>query len=210
MSVLKCNSKLDAATMEAIEHAAEEIRSGNLVVYPTDTVYGIGANPFDQVAVKKLFLAKNRPFDMPLTLAVADKDMVEQIAIMTKPVEKLIDAFLPGPLTIITNKNPNVPDMVTSMSFKVGIRIPEDPVALELIKRTGPIIATSANLHSQPDATSVEDAQAAFGDKVSTYLDKGISGTGRPSTIVWISDNKIEIIRQGDITKKQIEDALYA
>ena len=198
MSVLKCNSKLDAATIEAIEKAAEDIRSGNLVVYPTDTVYGIGANPFDQVAVKKLFLAKNRPFDMPLTLAVADKDMVEQIAIMTKPVEKLIDAFLPGPLTIITNKNPNVPDMVTSMSFKVGIRIPEDPVALELIKRTGPIIATSA------------DAQAAFGDKVSTYLDKGVSGTGRPSTIVWISDNKIEIIRQGDITKKQIEDALYA
>lgn len=210
MSVLKCNSKLDSATIEAIEKAAEDIRSGNLVVYPTDTVYGIGANPFDQVAVKKLFLAKNRPFDMPLTLAVADKDMVEQIAIMTKPVEKLIDAFLPGPLTIITNKNPNVPDMVTSMSFKVGIRIPEDPVALELIKRTGPIIATSANLHSQPDATSVDDAQAAFGDKVSTYLDKGVSGTGRPSTIVWISDNKIEIIRQGDITKKQIEDALYA
>lgn len=210
MNVLKCNSNLDAATIEAIDKAAADVKAGNLVVYPTDTVYGIGANPFDQVAVKKLFIAKNRPFDMPLTIAVADKDMIEQIAIMTKPVEKLIDAFLPGPLTIITNKNPNVPDMVTSMSFKVGIRIPEDPVALELIKRTGPIIATSANLHSQPDATSVEEAKAAFGDKVSTYLDKGISGTGRPSTIVWISDNKVEIIRQGDISKKQIEDALYA
>lgn len=210
MKVLKCNSNLDRASLDAIEQAAEDIRAGNLVVYPTDTVYGIGANPFDQVAVKKLFVAKNRPFDMPLTVAVADKDMVEQIAVMTKPVEKLIDAFLPGPLTIITNKNPNVPDIVTSMSFKVGIRIPEDPVALELIRRTGPIIATSANLHSHPDAVSVEQAEKEFGDKVSTYLDKGVSGTGRPSTIVWICDNKIEIIRQGDISKKQIEDALYA
>ena len=210
MKVLKCNSNLDSASLDAIEQAAEDIRAGNLVVYPTDTVYGIGANPFDQVAVKKLFVAKNRPFDMPLTVAVADKDMVEQIAVMTKPVEKLIDAFLPGPLTIITNKNPNVPDIVTSMSFKVGIRIPEDPVALELIRRTGPIIATSANLHSHPDAVSVEQAEKEFGDKVSTYLDKAVSGTGRPSPIVWICDNKIEIIRQGDISKKQIEDALYA
>ena len=105
MNVLKCNSALDAATLEAIDKAVVEINAGNLVVYPTDTVYGIGANPFDQIAVKKLFLAKNRPFDMPLTVAVADKDMIEQVIIMTKPVEKLIDAFLPGPLTIITNKN---------------------------------------------------------------------------------------------------------
>ena len=210
MRILKCNSALDQATLDAIQIAADDIRAGELVVYPTDTVYGIGANIFDQVAVKKLFVAKNRPFDMPLSVAVADKDMVEQIAIMTKPVEKLIDAFLPGPLTIITKKNPNVPDIVTSMSNKVGIRIPNDPLDLELIKRTGPIVATSANLHSNPDALTVEEAVADFGDKVSTYLDEGPCGTGHPSTIVWISDNQIEIIRQGDITKKQIEDALYA
>ena len=150
MRVLKCNPGLDAATMEAIEAAAEDIRAGELVVYPTETVYGIGADIYNQKAIKNLFVAKNRPFDMPLSVAVADKDMVEQIAVMTRPVEKLIDAFLPGPLTIITKKNPNVPDIVTSTSFKVGIRIPDDPVALELVKRTGPIVATSANLHSPP------------------------------------------------------------
>lgn len=210
MRILKCNSTLDQATLDAIQAAAEDIRAGELVVYPTDTVYGIGANIFDQVAVKKLFIAKNRPFDMPLSVAVADKSMVEQIAVMTKPVEKLIDAFLPGPLTIITKKNPNVPDIVTSMSNKVGIRIPNDPLDLELIKQTGPIVATSANLHGKPDALTVNDAVTDFGDKVSTYLDKGPCGTGHPSTIVWISDNQVEIIRQGDITKKQIEDALYA
>ena len=210
MSVLKCNKEMDAETISAIEQAAADIKAGQLVVYPTETVYGIGANIYDQVAIKKLFVAKNRPFDMPLSVAVADKDMVEQIAIMTKPVEKLIDAFLPGPLTIITKKNPNVPDIVTSMSFKVGIRIPDDPVALELIRRTGPIVATSANLHSHKDATTAEEAIADFGDSVATYLDEGHTPTGRPSTIVWISGDEMEIIRQGDITKEQIEAVLNA
>lgn len=210
MKILKCTNDIDAGSIAAIEQAAADVEQGHLVVYPTETVYGIGANPFDQVAIKKLFVAKKRPFDMPLSVAVCDKDMVEQIAIMSRPVEKLIDAFLPGPLTIITDKNPNVPDMVTSMSHKVGIRIPDNPIALELIKRTGPLVATSANLHSHPDATTVEEAVDDFGDSVSTYLDNGPTGTGRPSTIVWISDNMVEIIRQGDISKKQIEDALYA
>ena len=210
MRVLKCNNDLDAETISAIETAAADVAAGHLVVYPTETVYGIGADIYNQVAIKKLFVAKNRPFDMPLSVAVADKDMVEQIAVMTKPVEKLVDAFLPGPLTIITKKNPNVPDIVTSMSFKVGIRIPDDPVALELIKRTGPIVATSANLHSHKDAITAEEAIADFGDSVSTYLDKGHTPTGRPSTIVWISGDEMEIIRQGDISKEQIEAVLNA
>ena len=210
MRVLNCSVNLNMETLAAIEQAVADVQAGHLIVYPTETVYGIGANPFDQVAIKKLFVAKKRPFDMPLSVAVSDKDMVEQIAIMSRPVEKLIDAFLPGPLTIITDKNPNVPDMVTAMSHKVGIRIPDNPVALELIRRTGPLVATSANLHSHPDATTVDDAVRDFGESVSTYLDSGPTGTGRPSTIVWISENKLEIIRQGDISKKQIEDALYA
>ena len=190
--------------------AAEDLMNGDLVVYPTETVYGIAADIFNQKAVKNLYMAKNRPFDMPLSVAVSDKDMVETIALMTRPVEKLIDAFLPGPLTIITDKNPNVPDMVTAMSHKVGIRIPDNPIALELIKRTGPLVATSANLHSHPDATTVDEAVKDFGESVTTYLYDGTTGTGRPSTIVWISEGKVEIIRQGDISKKQIEDALYA
>ena len=210
MRILRCNNELDATTKENIILAADDLTEGNLVVYPTETVYGIAADIFNQKAVKNLYVAKNRPFDMPLTVAVANKDMVENIAIMTRPVEKLIDAFLPGPLTIITDKNPNVPDMVTAMSHKVGIRIPDNPIALELIKRTGPLVATSANLHSHPDATTVQEAQKEFGESVTTYLDDGTTGTGRPSTIVWISEGKVEIIRQGDISKKQIEDALYA
>lgn len=209
MQILKCNDNLDQETIKNIGIAAEAIKEGELVVYPTETVYGIAADIFNQKAVKDLYLTKNRPFDMPLSVAVADKDMVENIAVMTRKVEKLIDAFLPGPLTIITKKDPSVSNIVTSMSQKVGIRIPDNKVALELIRQSEvPIIATSANLHSHPDAVKVEDAIRDFGDSVPYYLDAGACTLGKPSTIVWIMDDEVEIIRQGAITKQQIEDVL--
>ena len=211
MRILRCNNEIDATTRENITMAADDLMDGELVVYPTETVYGIAADIFNQKAVKNLYLAKKRPFDMPLTVAVSSKDMVENIAIMTRPVEKLIDAFLPGPLTIITRKDPNVPDIVTSMSQKVGIRIPDNKVAIELIKEfDGPIVATSANLHSHPDAVDIDTAVEDFGESVKTYLDNGPCTLGKPSTIVWIMDDKVEVIRQGEITQKQIEDVLNA
>lgn len=209
MQILKCNDQLDQETLKNISIAAEAIKDGKLVVYPTETVYGIAADIFNQKAIKDLYLAKNRPFDMPLSVAVADKEMVQNIAVMTKKVEKLIDAFLPGPLTIITKKDSSVSDIITSMSQKVGIRIPDNKVALELIRQAErPIIATSANLHSHPDAVNVQDAVRDFGETVPYYLDSGACTLGKPSTIVWIMDDEVEIIRQGAITKQQIEDVL--
>ena len=211
MRILRCNSEIDATTKENIINAADDLAEGNLVVYPTETVYGIAADIFNEKAVKNLYIAKKRPFDMPLTVAVSGKDMVENIAIMTRPVEKLIDAFLPGPLTIITKKDPNVPDIVTSMSQKVGIRIPDNKVAIKLIEEFGgPIVATSANLHSHPDSVNIDTAINDFGESVKTYLDNGPCTLGKPSTIVWIMDDKFEIIREGEITAKQIEDVLNA
>jgi len=211
MRILRCNNEIDATTRENIIMAADDLTEGELVVYPTETVYGIAADIFNQKAVKNLYLAKRRPFDMPLTVAVSSKDMVENIAVMTRPVEKLIDAFLPGPLTIITRKDPNVPDIVTSMSQKVGIRIPDNKVAIQLIKEfDGPIVATSANLHSHPDSVNIDPAVEDFGESVKTYLDNGPCTLGKPSTIVWIMDDKVEVIRQGEITQKQIEDVLNA
>ena len=209
MQILKCNDQLDQETLKNIGIAAEAIKDGKLVVYPTETVYGIAADIFNQKAIKDLYLAKNRPFDMPLSVAVADKEMVQNIAVMTKKVEKLIDAFLPGPLTIITKKDSSVSDIITSMSQKVGIRIPDNKVALELIRQAErPIIATSANLHSHPDAVNVQDAVRDFGETVPYYLASGACTLGKPSTIVWIMDDEVEIIRQGAITKQQIEGVL--
>lgn len=193
---------------DGILHAAEEIADGKLVVYPTETVYGIGADIYNPVAVKNLFIAKKRPFDMALSVAVSDKNMMEKIAVLNENADKLIDAFLPGPLTIIIEKQPDVSDMVTSGSKKVGVRIPDNKVAIDLIKRTGPIVATSANTHSKPDSLSIQESIDDFGESVSLYLDAGDSPLGHPSTIIWLNKDEVEIIRPGGIAVEEIEAIL--
>jgi len=204
----ECTNVFDKKYESVIQEAAAEIAAGNLIVYPTETVYGIGADIFNEVAVKNLYLAKHRPFDMALSVAVSDRKMMESIAVMDENADKLVKAFLPGPLTIIIEKKPDVPDLVTASSKKVGIRIPDHPVAIEIAKKTGPIVATSANLHSHPDATDINSAVKDLGSSVSMYIDSGDSKLRRPSTIVWIMNGEVEILRQGAITIKQIEDVL--
>ena len=210
MRVLKCDCSkgLNDNCIQAAMSAAEDIAAGNLIVYPTDTVYGIGADIYNEVAVKNLYLAKRRPFDMALSVAVADRKMMESVAILNETADKLIKAFLPGPLTIIIKKNPEAPDIVTAGSQKVGIRIPDHPIALEIARRSGPIVATSANIHFQPDAIDIGMATAALGNSVSTYIDAGHSPSGKPSTIIWIKDKEYEIIRQGPITEDMIKEVL--
>ncbi len=210
MRVLKCDCSkgLNDNCIQAAMSAAEDIAAGNLIVYPTDTVYGIGADIYNEVAVKNLYLAKRRPFDMALSVAVADRKMMESVAILNETADKLIKAFLPGPLTIIIKKNPEVPDIVTAGSQKVGTRIPDHPIALEIARRSGPIVATSANIHFQPDAIDIGMATAALGNSVSTYIDAGHSPSGKPSTIIWIKDKEYEIIRQGPITEDMIKEVL--
>jgi L-threonylcarbamoyladenylate synthase len=212
MRIMKCDCA-DASGPDlesAIGEAAKEVAAGNLIVYPTETVYGIGADIFNEVAVKNLFLAKRRPFDMALSVAVSDKSMMEKIAVLDETAEKLVDAFLPGPLTIIIEKRQEVPDLVTSTSKKVGIRMPDHPVAQGIVKRTGPLVATSANLHSHPDAVDIGTAVKDLGSSVNLYVDSGPSRLKKPSTIVWIMNGEVEIIRQGAITIKNIEGVLDA
>lgn len=203
-----CSNGLDADCSEACRAAAETISASGLIVYPTDTVYGIGASIYDEHAVSNLFIAKHRPFDMALSVAVYDKAMIEKIAVLNENAEKLIDAFLPGPLTIIIKKRDDVPELVTACSDKVGIRIPDHPIAREIARLAGPIVATSANTHSKPDAVDIDMATTAFGESVATYIDAGPSPGGKPSTIVWIKDDEYEIIRQGEITEEMIEKVL--
>lgn len=211
MKTIKCKCQEGCGlSKDELDNVVDDIISGELVVYPTETVYGIGACIYNEPAVKKLYMAKNRPFDMPLSVAVSDKEMMRSVAELDERAEKLVDAFLPGPLTIIIKKRPEVPDIVTSMSEKVGIRIPDHPIALEIIRRTGPIVATSANLHSHPDAVKVDEAVKDLGENVSTYVDCGPCNLGKPSTIVWLMGDEMEIVRQGAITKQQIEDVLNA
>ena len=210
MKIIKCDysQQWDMQCDDAVATAAEDIAAGKLVVYPTETVYGIGADIYNEAAVKNLYISKKRPFDMPLSVAVSDKAMLEKVAVINENADKLIKAFMPGPITIIVKKQPNVPDIVTSSSQKVGVRIPDNRFALELARRTGPIVATSANLHSHPDAVDVNAAITDFGDAVDTYIDSGACTLGKPSTIVWLMDKQVEIIRQGAIPADKIKEVL--
>src|SRR5512136_3350188 len=164
MKVIKCpDRKSSCKKCELQEKDFDEmiaaLKAGDLVVYPTDTLYGIGADPFNENSVKKVYMVKNRPFDMPLSSAVSNEKMMESIAVLNDNARKLIRKFLPGPLTIMLTKKPSIPDILTSGSNQVGIRIPDHPFAIRLIDRFGPITATSANLHSHPDPVEASVAQ---------------------------------------------------
>lgn len=210
MKIIECGDDcLGSCISDAeIKNIAEELRKGGLLVYPTDTVYGLGADPFNEAAVKKLYIAKKRPFDMALSVAVSDIAMAEKIAVLDDVARKLMEKFLPGPLTIIIKKRPEVPDITTAMSDKVGIRIPDHPAALRIIREFGPIVATSANLHSHPDAIEMQSAMDDLSDSVGTYINCGSCQLGKPSTIVWMMNGEIEIVRQGAISREAIEAAL--
>jgi len=213
MKTLSCSKRtkgckecaLDGADLENI---AKIIKSGGLAVYPTDTLYGLAADPFNDSAVKKVFLSKNRPFDMPLSIAVSDVRMMESVAVLNDSARKLISRFLPGPLTILLTKKPSISDLLTSGDSQVGLRIPDHPFALRFIKRVGPVTSTSANLHSKPDPTSIEMAKKDLGSAVDLYIDCGKTRLSAPSTIVDVSEGDVEVVRAGVITKEEIANAL--
>jgi len=211
MDIIKCKDAKNAEvglSKHDLEQVLSTLRFGKLIVYPTETVYGLGADPFDETAVKRVFIAKRRPFDMPLSLAVHDIEVAGQIAELDENAYRLAKAFLPGPLTLLVKKRPILPDIVTSSFPEVGIRVPDHPVALRLLEEFGPIISTSANQHSHPNPTTVETAIADLGNSVSMYVDGGQCKVGTPSTIVQITDGVVEVIRYGAIPKEKIEDVL--
>ncbi|MDR3283236.1 MAG: threonylcarbamoyl-AMP synthase [Candidatus Methanoplasma sp.] len=181
-----------------------------MVVYPTDTVYGVGADIFDEIAVKSVFIKKNRPFDMPLSVAVADVRMMESIAEINDVARKLIEEFLPGPLTLVVNKKDCVPDMVSAGTSSIGIRIPDNPISVGITKLAGPITSTSANVHSHPDSTTVEAAIGDLGGLIDLYIDAGPSKIKQHSTIVQIEDDGVKFMRHGAIPVHQIEAVLNA
>ena len=212
MKVIKCPDKKNCKKCDLKEKELDEViavlRAGELVIFPTDTLYGVGADPFNENSIKKVFIAKNRPFDMPLSIAVSNEKMMESVAVLNDPARKLIRAFLPGPLTIMLAKKATIPDMLTAGSNQIGIRIPDHPLAIRLIDRFGPITATSANLHSHPDPVEASMAQKDLKGHAQICIDCGKTKFTAPSTIVDVSDGPVEIIRKGVISQEQIDNAL--
>lgn len=190
-----------------IKDAVSAIKNNELVIFPTETVYGLGANALNNDAVNKIFIAKGRPSNNPLIVHLASKDDILKYAIISNSTEqKLIDNFMPGPFTLILKKKDCIPLNVTGGLDTVGIRIPSCDIAIKFLKESNlPIAAPSANLSSKPSGTLVEDIYLEFCEKVPYIIDGGNTSIGLESTVVKVIDNIPTILRPGFITKEDIE-----
>ena len=183
------------------------IKNGEIVIFPTETVYGIGANAYDEKAVSKIFEAKGRPSDNPLIVHIANKNNISDIARdITSVEQKLIDSFMPGPFTLILKKTEKIPDIVSAGLETVAIRMPDNKIAREIIENSGvPIAAPSANVSGKPSGTMIEDIQNELGKKVSAIVDGGETKIGLESTVVKVIDEVPVILRPGKIIPEDIK-----
>ena len=196
-------------TAENLKLAGELIRAGELVAFPTETVYGLGADALNFSARQKIYEAKGRPSEKPLTLHVANLNQVEQVAKISAAAEKLFKKFCPGPLTIILPRQKNLPDFVTNGLSSVGIRFPDNEVALEFIKISDRLIAApSANISGQNPPKSAQEVFQNLKGKVKIILDGGKCKFGISSTIVDITGDFPKLLRQGAISEKNILEVL--
>ena len=200
------------ATQTEIEEAVEALRTGDLVVFPTETVYGLGANASNPVAVRKIFEVKGRPPDHPVIVHLDDPRYLHRWVSQVPPVaERLADKFWPGPLTLILPKADNVNDIVTGGQDSIGIRVPSHPMAQQLLNAFGGgIAAPSANRYGRLSPTKPEHVRDELGDTVRVILDGGESPIGLESTIVSCLDNQARLLRPGFITRSQLEQVVGA
>ncbi|MGN1298378.1 MAG: L-threonylcarbamoyladenylate synthase [Candidatus Scatovivens sp.] len=193
-----------------IEIASELIRKGKIVVFPTETVYGIGTNGLDEQAVKRLYEVKQRPINKPISLLVSNMEMVNLVAKDITEIEyKIMEKFFPGPLTIILKKKKIVPDILTAGQDTVGVRMPSGKIARKLLEYANiPIAAPSANISGMPSGINLQEIKKQFKGKVDYFIDGGKCQLGISSTIVQVVDGKPQILRKGSITLEQINKIL--
>lgn len=180
------------------------------MAFPTETVYGLGANAFDASAVNRIFLAKGRPADNPLIVHIADYATLPQVVSrVSPPAERLMQAFWPGPLSIVMPKSEQVPAIVTAGLDTVAVRWPNHPLAEKLIRLAGlPIAAPSANRSGRPSPTLAEHVASDLGDKVDLILDAGMAAIGLESTVIDVSGDEPILLRPGAVTLEDLEQIL--
>jgi L-threonylcarbamoyladenylate synthase len=200
--------KVLKATKPNIKKAAQIVRSGGLAVYPTETVYGLGCNPLDIEAVKRLLDVKgerNKPLPI-LTSSIGDAD---KIALISQNGKRLASKFWPGPLTMVFPKKPTLPDLVTFGLDSVGIRIPNNDVALELIHLSGGLlVGSSANRSGEAPPRAVQELSEELKEVVDVVLDGGATVQGVPSTVADLTQEKLRILRGGPVSLEELLDAL--
>ncbi|MDR2529838.1 MAG: threonylcarbamoyl-AMP synthase [Synergistaceae bacterium] len=192
---------------EVIARAAAILRSGGLVAFPTETVYGLGADGLNPQAVEKIFQAKGRPQDNPLILHLSVPQEAEELAELDSRARAVMGAFWPGPLTLVLPARPAVPEAVRAGLPTVALRIPDHPVALALIRKTGrPIAGPSANRSGRPSPTDAAAVAADLGESVELILDAGNVNIGLESTVIDLTGEKILLLRPGGMPIERLEE----
>lgn len=198
----------DEIDYNELKQVAEIIKQGGIVIFPTETVYGIGTNGLDSKAIEKLYKIKERSYHKPISLLVSDINMVNSLAKDITDLEyKLMESFFPGPLTIILKKRDIVPDILTAGQNTIGVRIPSGKIARKLIEYVGkPIATSSANISGKPSKTNMKNMMKEFKEQVDYFIDSGESEIGIASTVIQVIDGIPNILREGSISIEEIKE----
>lgn len=190
--------------------AAAFLRKGEVVAFPTETVYGLGADAFNSAAVRRIYRAKGRPPDNPLIVHLASVEMVHQVTrTLSRSAERLMSHFFPGPLTLVVPRHPSLPLAVTAGLDTVGIRVPGHPVAEAFLRASGvPVAAPSANRSGRPSPTTWGAARDELDGRISCILQGGASPVGLESTVVDCTGSRLEILRPGAVTLEELRDVV--
>jgi len=188
-----------------LEDAAAAAARGELVVFPTDTVYGIGARPDDPSATARLFEAKRRPRELELPVLVAAAEQADVVGVLDEPARRLASAYWPGPLTLVVRRAPAAVGWeLGGDPDTVGVRVPRHPLARALLQRTGPLATTSANRSGEPTPTDLDGVERAFGDLVAVYLGQDAPLAGAPSTVLDLTSSPPAVLRAGAIAEREL------
>jgi L-threonylcarbamoyladenylate synthase len=210
MQIIKVDD--NSPNPNAIELAVQMILNHGVVAVPTETVYGLVCSVYDSQAINKIYEIKGRAFTKPLPVFFKNIEQIKLVLgenCVPQNAIKLFDVFSPGPLTIILKCGTVFPEPVTRKSETVGIRIPRNRQILDIINKLGqPLASTSANLSSQPSRTDSKEVISELGDKVDLILDGGVCGSGKPSTVIDLTEGKPKVLREGEITFTQLQDIL--
>lgn len=193
---------------EVVQKAMQVLESGGLVAFPTDTVYGLAALAFDASGIDRLFLAKERQAEKAIAVLVARPADLEKVTLdMPDSARILAERFWPGPLTLVVPRHPDMPVNISPLPT-IGVRMPDHPVALALLRASGPLAVTSANLSGQPSATNAQEVLLQLGGRVDIIIDSGETAGGVPSTVVDCTASIPKILRLGPISQADLDQAL--
>lgn len=192
----------------SLAHALDVLSGGDLVAFPTDTVYGLGAMAFDANAVSKIYMAKGRGQEKAIPILISDVDLIHKVSSgVSEYAVKLGKKFWPGPLTIVVPRHSAIPDVVSPLKT-VGVRIPNLNVTRELLRLTGPLAVTSANLSGQTSPSTAKGVNAQLNGRIPLILDGGVTPGGIPSTVVDCSGEEPVVVREGPISLEEIMAAI--